>query len=82
MKQKLLVVRRLLKQRIIEPFYDINLIQDRYDVINWILGNNIDINSYQESLKGIPDLERSLSRISLSRGNPRDLSLISKGLSI
>ena len=71
---------RLLKQRIIEPFYDINLIQDRYDVINWILGNNIDINSYQESLKGIPDLERSLSRISLSRGNPRDLSLVSKGL--
>ncbi len=71
---------RLLKQRIIEPFYDINLIQDRYDVINWILKNNIDINNYQESLKGIPDLERSLSRISLLRGNPRDLSLISKGL--
>ncbi len=71
---------RLLKQRIIEPFNDINLIQDRYDVINWILENNIDINSYQESLKGIPDLERSLARISLSRGNPRDLLLISKGL--
>ena len=34
---------RLLRQRIIEPFYDLNLIQDRYDVINWILGNNIDI---------------------------------------
>ena len=30
-------------------------------MINWILGNNIDINNYQESLKGIPDLERSLS---------------------
>ena len=71
---------RLLKQRIIEPFYDINLIKDRYDVINWILENNIDINNYQESLKGIPDLERSLSRISLLRGSPRDLSLISKGL--
>ena len=71
---------RLLKQRLIEPFNDINLIQDRYDVINWILGNNIDIDKYQESLKGIPDLERSLSRISLLRGNPRDLSLISKGL--
>ncbi len=71
---------RLLNQRIIEPFNDINSIQDRYDVINWILENNIDINNYQESLKGIPDLERSLSRISLSRGNPRDLSLISRGL--
>ncbi len=71
---------RLLKQRIIEPFYDINLIQDRYDIINWILGNNVHINNYQESLKSIPDLERSLSRISLLRGSPRDLLLISKGL--
>ncbi len=71
---------RLLKQRIIEPFYDINLIQDRYDIINWILENKIDINNYQTSLQNIPDLERSLSRISLSRGGPRDLSLISRGL--
>ncbi len=71
---------RLLKQRIIEPFYDINLIQDRYDVINWILENKIDIKNYQDILRGIPDLERSLSRISLSRGTPRDLLLISKGL--
>ena len=71
---------RLLKQRLIEPFNDINLIQDRYDVINWISENNIDIDKHQESLKGVPDLERSLSRISLLRGNPRDLSLISKGL--
>ena len=31
-------------------------------MINWILGNNVDINNYQDSLKSIPDLERSLSR--------------------
>ena len=34
---------RLLKQRVIEPFYKIEPIQDRYDLTNWILEKNIDI---------------------------------------
>ena len=71
---------RLLKQRIMEPFYNTKKIQDKYDLINWILDKNIDINKNQTSLKNLPDLERSLSRISLSRGGPKDLLLISKGL--
>ena len=71
---------RLLKQRIVEPFYNINQIQDKYDLTNWILEKNIDINKNQKCLQNIPDLERSLSRISLSRGGPKDLLLISKGL--
>ena len=71
---------RLLKQRIIEPYYDIKLIQDKYDLTNWILQNNFDINKNQTILQNIPDLERSLSRISLSRGGPKDLLLISNGL--
>ncbi len=71
---------RLLKQRIIEPFYNINQIQAKYDLINWILNKKIDISKNQKSLQNIPDLERSLSRISLSRGGPKDLLLISTGL--
>ena len=71
---------RLLKQRIIEPFCNINQIQDKYDLINWILEKKIDINKNQIILQNIPDLERSLSRISLSRGGPKDLLLISEGL--
>ena len=73
---------RLLKQRVIEPFYRIEQIQDRYNLTNWILENNIDISQYQIDFESIPDLERSLSRISLSRGGPRDLLLMSKGLLI
>ena len=71
---------RLLKQRIIEPFYNINQIQDKYDLTNWILEKNSDISKNRKCLQNIPDLERSLSRISLSRGGPKDLLLISKGL--
>ena len=73
---------RLLKQRVIEPFYRIEQIQDRYNLTNWILENNINISQYQTDFESIPDLERSLSRISLSRGGPRDLLLMSKGLLI
>ena len=73
---------RLLKQRIIEPFRNINIITDKYDLINWILENNIDVKKNQTSLQNIPDLERSLSRISLLRGGPKDLLFISKGLLI
>ena len=73
---------RLLKQRVIEPFYKVEQIQDRYDLTNWILENDINISEYQINLENIPDLERSLSRISLSRGGPRDLSLMSKGFLI
>ena len=73
---------RLLKQRVIEPFYKIEQIQDRYDLTNWVLENNINISQYQIDFENIPDIERSLSRISLSRGGPRDLLLMSSGLLI
>ena len=39
-----------------------------------------EVKKNQNSLQNIPDRERSLSRISLSRGGPKDLLLISKGL--
>jgi len=73
---------RLLKQRVIEPFYKIEQIQDRYDLTNWILENDINISEYRIDFENIPDLERSLSRISLSRGGPRDVSLMSNGFLI
>ena len=71
---------RLLKQRLIEPFFQINQIQDRHDLANWFLQSNSNIDEYQSLFDNIPDFERSLSRISLLRGTPKDLSLISEGL--
>ena len=70
---------RLLKQRIKEPFYKVNEIENRHNLINWFLDNNIDIFKLQNNLDNIPDIERSLSRISLLRGSPKDLSVMSKG---
>ena len=70
---------RLLKQRIVEPFYDIKQINEKYDLIYWFLKNSQCASKYKNNLKNIPDLERSLSRISSSRGSPKDLVLISRG---
>ena len=70
---------RLLKQRIVEPFYDIKQINEQYDLIDWFLKNRQCALQYKNNLKNIPDLERSLSRISSLRGSPKDLVLISKG---
>ena len=70
---------RLLKQRIVEPFYDIQQINEQYDLIDWFLKNRQCALQYKNNLKNIPDLERSLSRISSLRGSPKDLVLISKG---
>jgi len=70
---------RLLKQRLIEPFYEINQINDRHDLVKWLLENN-NIIEFQTYLKNIPDFERSLSRISVNRGTPKDLLLLSDGL--
>ena len=67
---------RLLKQRLIEPFFQINQIQDRHDLANWFLQSNSNIEEYQSLFDNIPDFERSLSRLSLLRGTPKDLSFI------
>ena len=71
---------RLLKQRITEPFYKVVEIEKRYNLINWFLNNDIDIFKIQNNLENITDIERSLSRISLLRGSPKDLSILCNGL--
>ena len=71
---------RLLKQRITEPFYKVVEIEKRYNLINWFLNNDIDIFKLQNNLENITDIERSLSRISLLRGSPKDLSILCNGL--
>ena len=70
---------RLLKQRILEPFYDINKINENYNLIEFFIENSHSSLNYKSYLNKIPDLERSLSRISSNRGGPKDLLLISNG---
>ncbi len=71
---------RLLKQRILAPFYNIKDINDKYDLIEWFIDNPNTAFKYANNLKKIPDLERSLSRLTSLRGGPKDLLILSNGL--
>ncbi len=71
---------RLLKQRLIQPFYKKDEITNRQDLSNWFIKENINTKIYQNQLKIIPDLERALTRISLLRANPKDFIILANGL--
>ena len=71
---------RLLERRISAPSMDMDVINERHNALKF-LSDNFDLSEpVMVLLKGIPDLERALSRVSLERAGPRDLANISKGL--
>ncbi len=64
---------RLLADRLERPSTDIALINERLDACAWLV-DEIDLaNDIADHIKGLPDLSRSFSRLSLGRGGPRDL---------
>lgn len=71
---------RLLAARLATPLADALPIRRRHDAVQALVeepGLRADIRA---SLKGCPDLERALSRLSLGRGGPRDLAAVRLGL--
>ncbi len=70
---------RLLQQRLTAPLTDADAIADRHDAVSFFDDVNLRANVRTE-LSSFPDMERSLSRLALDRGGPRDLSAIRDGL--
>ncbi|MEM9625383.1 MAG: DNA mismatch repair protein MutS [Pseudomonadota bacterium] len=71
---------RLLAARLATPLAEAAPIRRRLDAVQALVedaGLRADLRA---SLKGCPDLERALSRLSLGRGGPRDLGAIRQGL--
>ena len=71
---------RLLASRLSEPLISPNAINDRLDMVRFFIDNERLRGDVRVLLKRCPDLERSLSRLSLERGGPRDLAAIRDGL--
>lgn len=71
---------RLLASFLNAPITDPAVINQRLDNIEWFIGHNDKRNECRTELKSCPDLERALTRISLGRAGPRDLSVIREGL--
>ena len=70
---------RLLKRWIQRPIRDAERLKSRYQAVEaLLLGGHIE--SLQEKLQGIGDIERILSRVALRSARPRDLSQLEVAL--
>ncbi|GGE21773.1 DNA mismatch repair protein MutS [Aureimonas endophytica] len=67
---------RLLAARLARPLTDPRAIGLRQDSVGFLVGDPGLCRSLRALLKGLPDAERSLSRLALGRGGPRDLSAV------
>jgi DNA mismatch repair protein MutS len=71
---------RLLAQRLSAPLTDPAEIGHRLDAVDAFAADGSIRDDIRERLKSAPDLARSLSRIAIGRGGPRDLAAIRDGI--
>ena len=73
---------RLLAQRLSAPQTDPAVIGARHDAVSFYVGNSGLRGDLRDILKGAPDLERALGRLTVGRGGPRDLLALRDGLAL
>ncbi len=71
---------RLLTQYLSAPLVDLKQINQRLDDLSYFYNDSYLKNNTRAILEKFPDIERSLARINLNRGGPRDLLLINNAL--
>jgi DNA mismatch repair protein MutS len=71
---------RLMEQRIGAPSRDIATIAQRLDAIAALDADRTLAEALRDALRGVPDMDRAISRLALDRGGPRDLGAIRAGL--
>ena len=71
---------RLLERRISSPSRDQATVNRRLDAVAFLLEHAGLRDALRDSLRKTPDIDRALSRLSLDRGGPRDLTAIRGGL--
>jgi DNA mismatch repair protein MutS len=71
---------RLLAQRLSAPLTDPAAIGRRHDAVEILIGDAALRVDLRERLAAAPDLARSLARLAVGRGGPRDLAAIRDGL--
>lgn len=67
---------RLLMARLSTPLTDIAIIDERLDAIQFFMEAELVRGDVRVHLRGLADMERALSRLSIGRGGPRDLSAV------
>jgi DNA mismatch repair protein MutS len=67
---------RLLERRLSSPSRKLEDIGARQDAVAWCLDRGDVAALLEDRLREVPDLDRALSRLSLDRGGPRDMTAI------
>jgi len=73
---------RLLSSHLASPLADAKAIQERLKIVDVFYAGQDLCSGLRDLLSLSPDMERSLSRLSVGRGGPRDLILLKTGLSL
>ncbi len=71
---------RALQSRLSAPLTDLNQIIQRQNEVEILVTKKLLREGLKEKLRDIPDMERSLARLSVDRGGPRDLGALRDGL--
>ncbi len=71
---------RLLKRWMVLPLKDINKINERLDLVEFLIKEVDARNKLRQQLKSVGDVERLVSKIPLKKINPREVLQIAKGL--
>ncbi|WP_375253936.1 DNA mismatch repair protein MutS [Yoonia sp.] len=67
---------RLLEMRLASPSCSVDVIVKRQDAVSFLHENNRLTADIRDTLRGVHDLDRALSRLALDRGGPRDMAAI------
>jgi DNA mismatch repair protein MutS len=73
---------RLLAERLAGPLTNVSAIRERLDAVEIFSADPLLRERLRAALKGAPDMPRSLSRLAMDRGGPRDLAAIRDGVSV
>jgi DNA mismatch repair protein MutS len=73
---------RLFRKYLAQPLNNTNKINSRLSLVEFFTTNQSLRDNIREKLKLMPDLERATARITIGRGEPRDLYAIKQGLDI
>ncbi len=71
---------RLLERRLSSPATDPSIIAKRAEAVEALVENPPLREALTEALRRAPEIERALTRLSLDRGGPRDLTALREGL--
>lgn len=71
---------RLLKRWILLPLKEISQIRERHDVVEYMLSNKSFADNLESLIRQIGDLERLISRVAVSKVNPREVLQIRRAL--